>query len=100
TAAWTTQQLREGIPGDGEHRYLLHDRDAIFSADLDQAMKGLGLTILKSPPRSPKANAYCERLIGTLRRECLDLVTPLSKRHIAMITRERSSRKTSATNGQ
>ena len=46
-------------------RYLLHDRDAIFSASLDATARSFGLAILKSPPRCPKANAFCERLIGT-----------------------------------
>ncbi len=52
---------------DNSHRYLLHDRDSIFVKHLDESIKALGLSILKSPPRSPKANAICERVIGTIR---------------------------------
>jgi len=63
-------------------RYLLHDRDSIFSERLDQSIAGFGLRVLKSPPRSPKANALCERLIGTIRRECLDWLIPLSENHL------------------
>jgi putative transposase len=72
TAAWTTQQLREVFVPEHPLRYLLHDRDAIFSTSLDATARSFGLEVLKSPPRCPKANAFCERLIGTLRRECLD----------------------------
>jgi transposase InsO family protein len=49
----------------------IHDRDAIFSQEIDQRIGHLGLRVLKTPPRSPQANAFCERLVGTLRRECL-----------------------------
>jgi putative transposase len=88
TAAWTTQQLRNALPGEHAARYLLHDRDSIFSADLDSAMKRLGIGILKSPPRCPKANAFCERVIGTLRRECLDWIIPLNETQIGSRVRE------------
>ena len=82
TAPWTLQQLREAIPADHTYRFLLHDRDSIFSAQLDQHIRHLGLRVLKTPPQSPQANALCERLIGTLRRECLDLVIPLTAHHV------------------
>lgn len=88
TAEWTTQQLREAIPADGSFTYLLHDRDAIFSHDLDEAVKRLGLKILRSPPRSPKANGRCERLIGTLRRELLDWIIPLAQTQLLTLVRE------------
>lgn len=60
TAAWTLQQLREAV-GPTSYRYLLHDRDRIFSAHLDQSIKGFGMKVLKSPVEAPKANAICER---------------------------------------
>jgi putative transposase len=88
TAAWTTQQLREVFVPEHPWRYLLHDRDAIFSATLDATARSFGLAVLKSPPRCPKANAYCERLIGTLRRECLDWIIPLSEAHLRSVIRE------------
>src|SRR5262249_41588344 len=68
TAHWTLQQLREAIPSDHPYRFLIHDRDSIFSRALDQRIRHLGLRVLKTPVRSPQANALCERLIGTLRR--------------------------------
>jgi transposase InsO family protein len=82
TAAWTLQQLREAIPSEHGYRILIHDRDAIFSRELDQHVCHLRLRVLKTPPQSPQANALCERLIGTLRRECLDFLLPLSAHHI------------------
>jgi transposase InsO family protein len=88
TADWTLQQLREAIPADHAYRFLLHDRDHIFSEALDQRVRHLGLKILKTPPRSPQANALCERLLGTLRRECLDLLIPLTEDHLRRILHE------------
>jgi putative transposase len=82
TAAWTLQQLREAIPADHSYRFLIHDRDTIVSRDLDQNICHLGLRVLKTPPQSPQANALCERLLGTLRRECLDYVIPLTAAHV------------------
>ena len=81
TASWTLQQLREAIPADHDYRFLLHDRDRIYSAQLDQSVGHLGVRVLKTPVRSPQANAICERLLGTLRRECLDFMIPLSEHH-------------------
>jgi putative transposase len=72
SAVWTMQQLREAIPSDHEYRFLIHDRDSIFSLAVDRQVGALGLRVLRTPVRAPKANAYCERLVGTIRRECLD----------------------------
>ncbi len=83
TAEWTLQQLREAIPSDHPYQFLIHDRDSIFSRELDEELKGcFGLRVLRTPVRAPKANAYCERLIGTVRRECLDFMIPLNERHL------------------
>src|SRR5207342_3885750 len=71
SADWTLQQLREVVGDEGKHPYLLHDRDRIFSKHLDDSIKGLGLEVLRSPVASPIANSICERVIGTIRRECL-----------------------------
>jgi hypothetical protein len=57
TAAWTLQQLREAIGLQERYDYLLHDRDSIFAKHLDESMMELGVNVLKSPPRSPMANA-------------------------------------------
>ena len=82
TAEWTLQQLREAIPSDHRYRFLIHDRDSIFSQALDQCIRNLGCNILKTPVRTPVANAICERVLGTLRRECLDFMIPLSANHL------------------
>ena len=88
TAAWTLQQLREAIGCGDADRYLLHDRDSIFAPDLDASISRLGLKVLKSPPHSPKANAICERVIGTIRRECLDWLIPVSELHLRSTLKE------------
>ena len=76
------QQLREAVRCEERYAHLVHDRDAIFAADLDESIQRLGLRALKSPPRSLKANALCERVIETLRRECLGWLIPLSEAHL------------------
>src|SRR5262249_875140 len=88
TAEWTTQQFREFLSFDHPYRFLIHDRDKIFSSAVDEALRGFGIRVLKTPVRAPKANAYCERLIGTIRRECLDYLIPLNERHLRLILRE------------
>ena len=88
TAEWTTQQFREFIAFDHPYRLVIHDRDAIFSSGLDTALKGFGVRILTTPVRASKANAFCERLIGTIRRECLDFLIPLGEDHLRRILRE------------
>src|SRR5271167_1373163 len=62
--------------------FILHDRDAIFSTQLDASVAHMGLEVIKTPVRSPQANSLCERLIGTLRRECLDWIIPLTEEHL------------------
>ena len=88
TAEWTLQQLREAISVDHTYRFLIHDRDSIFSQTLDQCIRNLGLTVLKTPVRMPVANALCERVLGTLRRECIDFVIPLTENHVRRLLRE------------
>jgi transposase InsO family protein len=85
TAAWTLQQLRETIASDHGYRFIIHDNDAIFSAELDASLTRLGLKVITTPVRSPQANSPCERLIGTLRRECLDWIIPLSEGHLGKL---------------
>ena len=89
SADWTLQQLREVI-GDNDRRnkYLIHDRDRIFARHLDDSVRALGVEVLRSPIASAKANSICERVIGTIRRECLDWMIPMSEVHLRSILRE------------
>jgi transposase InsO family protein len=72
TAEWTAQQLREAFPWDSAPRYLLRDRDRIFGHDFVEQVKAMGIKQVLSAPRSPWQRGYVERVIGTIRRECLD----------------------------
>jgi putative transposase len=82
SAAWTLQQLREVVGYGDRYRFLIHDRDCIFSSKLDESIRALGIKVLKSAPHSPKMNSICERVIGTIRRECLDWLISLSESHL------------------
>jgi transposase InsO family protein len=79
TAEWTAQQLREAFPWETAPRYLLRDRDRIFGADFVRQVKAMGIKPVLSAPRSPWQRAYIERVIGTIRRECLDHVIIFSE---------------------
>jgi transposase InsO family protein len=87
TADWTTQQFREALPGDHAYRFLIHDRDSIFSRELDNT-SAMGVKVLRTPVRAPKANLVCERFGGTLRRECLDFLIPFNERHLKAILKQ------------
>jgi hypothetical protein len=73
TAAWTAQQLRNAFPEDQAPRYLLHDRDGSFAAAAT-TVAGMNIQTVRTAPCSPWQNAYVERVIGSIRRECLDHV--------------------------
>jgi putative transposase len=72
TAEWTAQQLREAFPWDSAPRFLLRDRDRIFGADFTRQVKEFGIEEVLGAPGVPQQRAYVERVIGTIRRECLD----------------------------
>jgi putative transposase len=74
TAEWTGQQLREAFPFEQLPRYLLRDRDAIFGDDFREQVRDMGIREVLSAPRAPWQRAYVERVIGSIRRECLDHV--------------------------
>ena len=74
TAEWTAQQLRDAFPWDSAPRYLLRDRDRIFGDDFTKQVQDMGVKEVLSAPRSPWQRAYVERVIGLIRRECLDHV--------------------------
>jgi putative transposase len=70
------------VTGDEGYRFVIHDRDRIYSRDLDASLKSLGLAVLRTPYKSPQANAFCERLVGSARCECLDFMIPISEAHV------------------
>jgi len=88
TADWTLQQFREVITGEQPYRFILHDRDRIYSCELYSALQAMDLKVLKTPFQAPQANAFCERLIGTVRRGCLDFLIPLNDRHLRSLLKE------------
>ena len=90
TAEWTGQQLREAFPFEQVPRYLLRDRDGIFGTGFTKEVRNLGIKEVLSAPRSPWQRAYIERVIGSIRRECIDHVIVLNEaslyRHLKSYT--------------
>ena len=82
SAAWTAQQLAEAFPYANPPRYLLRDRDSIYSLEFVQRTLGLGLEQKLIAPLAPWQNPFVERLVGSLRRECLDHVIVLHEQHL------------------
>jgi putative transposase len=82
TAEWTAQQVIDAFPWDEAPRYLLRDRDSIYGASFRQRVCNMGIEEAVIAPRSPWQNPYAERLIGSIRRECLDHVIVLHERHL------------------
>jgi transposase InsO family protein len=87
TADWTLQQFREVLSEEHPYGFVIHDRDSIFSLELDRGVTAMGVRVLRTPVRAPRANAICERFGGSLRRECLDLLIPFNARHLQLILR-------------
>jgi putative transposase len=85
SAQWTTQQVVEAFPWDEAPRYLLCDRDHIYSTTFRQRVRSMGIEEVVIAPRSPWQNPYVERLIGSIRRECLDHIIVLHERHLMRI---------------
>jgi transposase InsO family protein len=92
TAAWAVQQARNlAMDLDdrlGTLRFLIHDRDPVFTTAFGEVFKSEGLRIITTLPRTPRMNATCERVIGTLRRELLDRTLILGDRHLDLVLRE------------
>ena len=87
SAKWTGQQLVEAFPWDDVPRYLVRDRDSIYGAHFKRRVTNMGIEQLVTAWRSPWQNPYVERLIGTIRRECIDHVVVLNDRHLKKILR-------------
>jgi putative transposase len=81
TARWTAQQLTEAFPRETASKYLLRNRDPVYGERFQRRVASLGMDQILTTPRSPWQNPYAERLIGSIRRECLDQVIMLSEAH-------------------
>ena len=82
TSSWTAQQMVEAFPWNTTLPYLLHDRDAIYGNEFRRRVRGMSIQEVRTAFRSPWQNPYCERLIGSIRRECLDHVVVLNEAHL------------------
>ena len=86
TGAWVTQAARNLLMDLDEHaqrfRFFIRDRDAKFTAAFDTVLTAAGIQVLKTPPQAPKANAYAERWVRTVRTECLDWILVRNRRHL------------------
>ena len=85
TAAWTAQQIAEAFPWDEAPRYLLRDRDAIYGEAFRHRVNGIGVEEVPTAPRSPWQNPFCERMIGSIRRDCLNHIVVFGERHLRRI---------------
>ena len=92
TGAWAAQQARNLLMDLGERagyfKFLIRDRDSKFTCAFDEVFAGNGTRIIKTPVRSPRANSFAERHVGTLRRECLDHLLIYGARHLQQILAE------------
>ena len=88
TAAWVWRQLIEATPWRRRPAHLIRDRDAVYGGGFRHRAQALGIETVLTPVRAPRANAVAERVIGTLRRECLDHVIPLDEHHLERILAE------------
>ncbi len=92
TGAWTAQQARNLLMDLGERastlKFLIRDRDGKFTAAFDGVFAGNGTQVIRTPIRSPRANSFAERFVGTLHRECLDHVLILGERHLREVPAE------------
>jgi len=87
SAAWTARQLLEACGSDCDPRFLVRDRDAIYGQSFQRQLSTLGIQVVPTAPHSPWQNAYAERVIGSIRRECLNHLIVLGERHVRQILR-------------
>jgi transposase InsO family protein len=85
TAQWTGQQITEAFPLDTAPKHLLRDRDAIYGSQFKKRVQSMGVEEVLTAPPSPWQNAFVERVIGSIRRDCLDHVVVLNERHLKRI---------------
>jgi putative transposase len=82
-AQWTAQQVTDAFPWDEAARYLLRGRDRVYGAVFQQRVQHMGIGEVLTAPRSPWQNPYAARLIGSIRRDCLDHVIVLNELHLS-----------------
>jgi putative transposase len=82
TAEWTAQQIIEAFPEDAAPRYLMRDRDGVYGHYFRTRVEGMGITEVLTAARSPWQNPFAERLIGSIRRECLNHAIVMGERHL------------------
>ena len=85
TATWIKQQMTEAFPWDTAPRYMIRDRDGVYGLEVRARIKAMGIDEVLTAPRSPWQNPYVERVIGSIRRECLDHVIVLSERYLRRV---------------
>jgi putative transposase len=85
TDAWVAQQLREATPEGVGPRFLVHDHDAKYGAAFARLAAGSAIEVIRTPIRAPRANAVCERFLGSVRRECVDHLLILGERHLGRV---------------
>ncbi len=85
TAAWLSRQVTEAFPWDTAPRYLLRDHDASYGSYFRNRVEAMGITEVVSAPRSRWQKAFVERVIGSIRRECLDHVVIFNERHLSRV---------------
>jgi putative transposase len=85
TDAWVSQQLREATPFGQAPKFLIHDNDNKFGPLFARVASTSSIMVLKTPFRAPRANAYCERFLGSVRRECLDHLLILHGQQLSRI---------------
>jgi putative transposase len=88
SAAWVARQLREAFPFDTAPRFLIRDNDGIFGHGVSRCLRSMNITEITTSPGSPWQNAYTERVIGTIRLECLDHVIVLNDAHLHRVLQE------------
>ena len=82
TAEWTAQQIIEAFPEDAAPRYLIRDRDGVYGRHFRNRVEGMGIQEVLTAAQSPWQNPFVERLIGSIRRECLNHIIVLGERHL------------------
>ena len=88
TAAWIWRQVLEATPLGRQPKFLIHDRDADYGGHFEERLANLGIAGVRTPPRAPKANAIGERIVRTVRRECLDHLIVINEAHLQAILAE------------